>query len=126
KILGINRLRRPVQIAATQQQRQRNQTDNQKPSVHMVFPLSRSKPLPETSIGLGPTDGQPIDTQCRLPYTDGHTLPILAAGADSLVELQIVTQQADSPQHFRTITDQCRAFDRPTESAVFDPIGFTG
>ena len=40
------------------------------------------------------THGQPIHAQRRLPHADRHTLPFLAAGADAVVELQIVADHA--------------------------------
>jgi hypothetical protein len=41
-------------------------------------------------LGAGAANGQPIDTQGRLTYTDRHALSFLAAGADAVIELEIV------------------------------------
>src|SRR5581483_12483197 len=43
---------------------------------------------------------------------DGNCLAVLAAGADSLVELQVVTHHGDTGEHVRPVTDQGAALQR--------------
>src|SRR5215472_3795814 len=68
-------------------------------------------------------DCQRIDAQCRLTDTDRHALAILAAGADTLIELQVVADHGDARQYIRTVADQRRALERCAEAAVLDRIG---
>src|SRR5689334_20315870 len=70
----------------------------------------------------GAADRKPIDPEGRLSYTDGNALAVLAAGADSIIELQIVPDHRDPREHIRTIADQRRALQRRADAALVDGV----
>src|SRR5512144_42925 len=71
-------------------------------------------------------DRHPVDPQRRLPDAHGHALPILAAHADTLVELQIVADHRHMLEYFGSRSDQRRALDGPRDTAVFDQVRLAG
>src|SRR6185312_14307666 len=87
------------------------------------------------SCGLAPTGarimyrlsrashGQPVDAQRRLADADRYVLPFLAAGAHTLVELQVVADHAHARQHVGSVADERRPFERCSEAAILDRIG---
>src|SRR5919109_3672027 len=83
---------------------------------------SRSMPM-SSSSALRAAHRHAIDADRRQPHTDGHRLPILAAGAHPLVELQIIPDHRDAGQHVGTIADQRGAFHRARDLASFDQVG---
>jgi len=56
------------------------------------------------------------------PTPTGHALPILAAGSNTVVELQVVADHRDARQHVRTIADQGRALEGRAHATVLDGI----
>src|SRR5581483_12377307 len=71
---------------------------------------SKRSPIKQCSRALRAADGQPFDLQRRLPYADGHALPILAADPDARVDLEILADHGHAVEHFGTVADQRRAF----------------
>src|SRR6185295_751140 len=70
-----------------------------------------------------PADGDAIHAQRRLTDADRHALAILAAGADTGVEREIVADHADAMQVARTVADQHRTLDRRADLAVLQSVG---
>src|ERR1700760_2243281 len=68
-------------------------------------------------------DGEPVDSQRRLPHAHRNTLSVLAAGANTIIELQIVPDHAHSGEHIGPVADERRALDRCTQLAIFNGIG---
>src|SRR5690606_39016018 len=62
--------------------------------------------------------------QRRLSDADGYALAFLAAGADAVVELEIVAHHGHARQHVRSIADERGALHGRTEPAVLDEIRF--
>src|ERR1700734_296286 len=71
-----------------------------------------------------PTNGDAVDAQGGLADADGNPLAVLAAGADAVVELEIVADHRHPVQVGRAIADQHGALDRRADFAVLEPIGF--
>src|SRR5262249_5224859 len=69
-------------------------------------------------------DGHLIDADGRDAYSHGHTLPILPADADSLVEAQIVADAAHVLQCPRAIADECCVPDRTAEFSILNEVAF--
>src|SRR5262249_15534632 len=78
---------------------------------------------PEASRG-GAADCEAVHPQGRLADADRHTLAVLAAGADPVVEAEVVADHRDLGQRVRAIADQGRALDRGTDFAVLDQVCF--
>src|SRR5579859_656818 len=68
-------------------------------------------------------DGQPIHAQRRLADADRDTLAVLTAGADAVVELQVVADHGDLMQRVRAAADQGGTLDRGADPAVLDQVG---
>src|SRR5690625_3190763 len=90
--------------------------------------ITMHEPAGPTSLRSGSrtTHGHSIDFQCRLANPDRHALTILATGADPAIELQVITDHADSRQNLRAAANQGSPLHRPSDSAIFDQVGFTG
>src|SRR5262249_5538038 len=71
----------------------------------------------------GPAYGDPIHAQGRLADTHRHALAVLAAGADAVVELEVVADHAHAVEIGRTVADQHRALDRLRQLAALDLVG---
>src|ERR1700729_3907502 len=71
-----------------------------------------------------PANGNTVDAKRRLADADGNTLAVLAAGADAVVELEIVADHRHPVQVGRAVADQHGALDRRADFAVLEPIGF--
>src|SRR5579863_6272945 len=71
----------------------------------------------------GAADGDAVDAQRRLADADRHALAVLAAGADAVIERQIVADHGDAVQVGRSVADQHGALDRRADFAVLDAIG---
>src|SRR5260370_37117014 len=67
-------------------------------------------------------DRESLDPERRLADADGHALAILAAGSNTVVELQVVADHRDAGQHVGTIADQGRALEGLAHAAVLDGI----
>src|SRR5258707_3641957 len=67
-------------------------------------------------------DRECIDPERRLTDADRHALSILAAGSNTVVELQVVADHRDAHQHVRTVADQGRALEGRAHAAVLDRI----
>src|SRR5206468_10167694 len=65
-------------------------------------------------------DRQSVDTKRRLAYAHRYALPIFAARADPGIQCEIVADHRYFRQRVGTIADQCRAFYRMSDLAVFD------
>src|SRR5579859_6542807 len=74
-------------------------------------------------ISGGAAHGECIDAQRRLADAHGNALPVLAAGADAVVELKIVPHHRDARQHVRTVADQRGALERRADAAILDRVG---
>src|SRR5215472_18060433 len=66
--------------------------------------------------------GKALDLQRRLAYADRHALAFLAAGADAVVELQIVPHHRDPRQHIGPVADERRALQRRRDTSVLDEV----
>src|ERR1700728_2402973 len=73
-------------------------------------------------ISGGAAHGERIDAQRRLAHAHRHALAVLAAGADAIVELQVVADHGHARQHVRTVADQGRALQRRADAAVLDGV----
>src|SRR5512139_3506284 len=82
--------------------------------------------LPPASAGLGSAHGQAVDADRGQSHTDGDGLSVLAAGANALVELQVIANHADALQDVRPVSDQRGALHRATDLAVFNQIRLAG
>src|SRR6185369_13474484 len=80
-------------------------------------------PLLEEVTLCRPAHRQSIDTQGRLADADRHALAILAAGADTGVELEVVADHRDAGHRVGAVADQRRALDRAGHLAVLDEVG---
>src|SRR6202140_5779274 len=67
-------------------------------------------------------DRESFDPERRLADADGDAVSTLAAGSNTVVELQIVADHRDARQHVRTIADQGRALEGRAHAAVLDGI----
>src|SRR3984957_13751050 len=65
-----------------------------------------------------------VDAQGGLADADRDALAVLAAGADAVVELEIVADHRYPMQVGRPVADQHGALDRRADFAVLEPIGF--
>src|SRR5579883_1089500 len=74
----------------------------------------------------GAADGEAVHAQRGLTDADRHLLPVLAAGADAVIEPQIIADHADLGEGVGTIADERRALDGGADLPVFDEIGFRG
>src|SRR5690606_33473515 len=68
----------------------------------------------------------PVDLQRWLPHAYRYRLPVLAAGADTAVQRQVVTDHGHLVHHLGTVPDQGRAFHRRGDFAILDQVGLTG
>ena len=59
----------------------------------------------------------------RLADADRHALAVLAAGADAVIEREVVADHRDAVQVGRPVADQHGALDRRADLAVLDAIG---
>src|SRR5207247_7573686 len=80
----------------------------------------RSKAAP---LGRGAADRQPVHAQRWLADPDRHALAVLAAGADAIVEPQIVADHRDLGDRVGAVADQRRTLDRRADLAVLDEVG---
>src|SRR5262249_36508065 len=64
-----------------------------------------------------------IHAQRWLANADRHALTILATGADSRIEREVVADHCDAMKVGRSVADQHHAFQRCAELAVLDAIG---
>src|ERR1700730_5128971 len=67
-------------------------------------------------------DRESFDPERRLADADGHALPVLATGSNTVVELQVVANHRDARQHVRTVADQGGALEGRADAAVLDGI----
>ena len=67
---------------------------------------------PPGSFRRGAADGQPVNFYRRDADAHRDRLSVLAAGANTLVQLQIVANHGDPGENIRAVTDQSRAFYR--------------
>src|SRR5581483_10277082 len=73
----------------------------------------------------GATDRQALDLQGRLTYAHRNALPVLAARAHPVIQLQVVAHHRDSGQHVGPVADQGGAFQGGADAAVLDGVGLT-
>src|SRR5262249_36569208 len=57
------------------------------------------------------------------PYAHRHALPVFPAGADTLIELQIVANHRDAGEHVWPVADQGSATHRRGHLSILDQIG---
>src|SRR3984885_8112400 len=74
----------------------------------------------------GAAHGECVDTQRRLADPHGNALTILAAGADAVVELQVVADHRDARQHVRAVADERGALERGGDPTVLDGVRLAG
>src|SRR5580765_5582756 len=67
-----------------------------------------------------------IQTQGRLADADRDALAFLAADADAGIELHVITDERNTVEYVRAVTDQGGALDRVGNPAVLDHISFAG
>src|SRR5580693_7620644 len=67
-------------------------------------------------------DRQRIDAQRRLTDADGDALTVLAAGADAIVQLQVVADHGNARQYVRAVADESRALEWRAQAAVLDRV----
>src|SRR5215470_14782031 len=79
-----------------------------------------------SSLALGTADGDAVDANGGHADADGDTLFGLAAGADALVEGDVVADHGDAVQRLGAVADQRGALDRTRQLAVFDQPGAGG
>src|SRR6202045_3870147 len=82
----------------------------------------RDAALRHFSPSAGAADRESFDPERRLTDADGNALPILAAGSNTVVELQVVADHRDARQHVRTIADEGRALEGCAHATVLDGI----
>src|ERR1700754_1868319 len=90
------------------------------------MPLTRSGlvwPLLACRSCSGSSDGDSIHTERRLSDANRHTLALFAAGADAVIELEIVADHGNAMQVRGAVTDQHGALQRRAQFAVFDLVG---
>src|SRR5271167_2578887 len=75
---------------------------------------------------VGAADRQSVHAQGRLADADRDALSILAAGADPVVEAEVVADHRDLGKRLGAVADQCSAFDCRADLAVLDQIGLGG
>src|SRR5438132_1600878 len=63
-----------------------------------------------------------IDAQRRLTHPDRHPLAVLAAGADTGIERQIVADHAHAGERVGPVADHHGAFERRADLAVLDAV----
>src|SRR5687767_5689814 len=80
----------------------------------------QTRGLTREVLRRGAADREPVHAQGRLADPDRHALAILAAGADTVVELQIVADHRHLAHRVGTVADQGRALDRRADLALFD------
>src|SRR5579863_9058506 len=88
-----------------------------------------NSPLLHKSAGIfsgGATNGQAIDFDGRDTDAYGHSLAIFAAGPDTLVQLQVISNHRNPRQHVGAVANQRRAFDGGGDLAIFDQVRFRG
>src|SRR5262249_27417405 len=73
-------------------------------------------------LSARPTDRDAVHAQRRLPDPDRHALAVLAAGADALVERQIVADHADAVEIRRPVSDQHRPLEGSADFTVLNPV----
>src|SRR5271163_50520 len=71
----------------------------------------------------GAADRQTVHAQGWLADADRNTLSVLAAGADPLVEAEVVADHGDFGQSIGSIADQRGALNRGPDLAVLNQIG---
>src|SRR6266567_643784 len=87
------------------------------------FARLRTSPRRSSILHLGPTDGHPVYPYGRQPDPDGYRLPILAAGTDTLVHLEVMAYATHARERIRAVADEGGALDRPGDLAVLDQVG---
>src|SRR5262249_57619717 len=76
--------------------------------------ISRKAGINSASLRLSrPAHRDAVHAQGRLADTDGHPLAILAASANAGIELEVVSDHADTVEIGRAVADQHGAFERP-------------
>src|SRR5919106_5553900 len=85
---------------------------------------SRIRSGGESGAGGGSSNGKPFNQERWLTDPDRDPLPLLAAGADALIEGQIVPHRPHPGQAVRSVADQGRSFDRCGDLAVLDQVSF--
>src|SRR5437879_10035922 len=69
-------------------------------------------------------DRHAVELDCGHAYADRHALPGLAAGANSLIQSEVVSNHRDILQCFGAVADQGRALHRPRDDAVLNQVAF--
>src|SRR5271156_1704290 len=88
------------------------------------YPRSNSAVAPGSQrLPPGTADRDPLHAQRRLADPHGNPLAVLAAGADAVVEGEVVADHGDAVEVGRAVADQHRALDRGADLAVLDPVG---
>src|SRR5262249_57611226 len=64
-----------------------------------------------------------VDADRRQADAHRHGLAVLAAGAHTLVELQVVADAGDPRERLRAVADQGGALDRRRDLSVLDQVG---
>ncbi len=72
----------------------------------------------------GSSNSDCVEPDGRQADTDRDALPILAAGPDSTIEFEVVSDPTHPGQYVRAIADQRGSLDRGAQLAIFDLVGF--
>src|SRR6185295_20023116 len=75
-------------------------------------------------LSAGPADRDGVHAQGGLADADRHPLAVLAAGADTGIEREVVADHADAIEVGRPVADQHGALERAAELAAVDLVGF--
>src|SRR6516165_10312812 len=81
---------------------------------------------PQLASRVSAADRQAVHAQCRLTDANRYRLAVLAAGADPVVETEVVADHRDLGQRLRAVADQGRALDRGADFAILDQVGLGG
>jgi hypothetical protein len=63
---------------------------------------------PTRGFSARAADRERVNAQSGLADTHGNALPLLAAGADALIELQVITDHGDTREYVRAVANERR------------------
>jgi hypothetical protein len=123
---ALARLRQSRTTGAQSRARDRARRFRAAPRCNGAKIIARDRSCRAARALTGSADREIVDAQRGLTNAHRHALALFAAGADAIVEFQIVADHRHAGQHVRTVADQRRAFDRRTDPTVFDEVRLGG
>src|SRR5262252_4598336 len=81
---------------------------------------------PQLASRVSAADRQAVHAQCRLTDTNRYRLPVLAAGADPVIETEVVADHRHLSHRIGPVADQGRALDRGADFAILDQVRLGG